>query len=50
MVPRHQPFLYAPSNPALDAVETGYRFFITHSEFSTIYPPSPSSCSGSRTG
>ena len=33
------PFLYAPADPALDAVETGYRFFVTHSEFSTIYPP-----------
>lgn len=33
------PYLYPPEHAALDDLETGYRFFITHSQFSTIYPP-----------
>ncbi len=33
------PFMYPPEHPALDNIETGYRFFITYADYSTIYPP-----------
>ncbi len=33
------PYLYAPEDPALDAVETDTRFFIQWSQYRTIYPP-----------
>lgn len=33
------PYLHPPEDPALDDVETDYRFFIRWSEFRTIYPP-----------
>lgn len=33
------PYLHPPEDPALDAIETDYRFFIQWAQYRTIYPP-----------